>query len=168
MGSKRFLNLQEVISQEQAEEILRPHEDNLREPFFVGWRAWTDLASFDPTYHAKATPRGRASLVFDHIMDDAKARFEGRESETIRTSGEFDSFLVAVGEEIVVRFKMFDRSHRPRNYPTKRQIEIENQQGELSGMPPRATVVSIGYRLNQSKTDISDISITYWQLNEMK
>ncbi len=157
-----------MISQEKAEEILRPHEDNLREPFFIGWQAWTDLVSFNAGYHAKATPRGRASLVFDHIMDAAKERFEGRESEGIRTCDDFDSYLVAIGDEIMVRFKMFDQHQRPRNYPTKRQIEIERQQGELNGMPPRATIVSIGYRLNKAATDMTDITIVCWNLHDKK
>jgi hypothetical protein len=168
MTGKRFLNLRDVISQERAEEILRPYEDDLREPFFTGWHAWTDLASFNPAYHAKSTRRGRASLVFDHVMDDAKTRFDGRDAEGIRTSDDYDSYLVAIGDEIVVRFKMFDQNKRPRSYPTKRQIDIEAQQGELNGMPPRATVVSIGYRLNEAQTGLKDIYITCWQLESLK
>lgn len=164
MHSGKGFNEHDVISQERATEILGPHDDDLVQPFFNGWGAWTRLGDFDPEYHATMTPRGRASLVYDFIMRDAKSRFEGRESEGIRTLDDYNSLLVGFGEEIVLRFKMFDQEKRPRNYPTMRQRQYAGQMLELPGMPPAATNLSIGYRLNETATEIQDIYITCYRI----
>ena len=163
MGRRGYINPREVISQEKAAEILGPHEDDLRQPFHHGLEIWRRIGQTDPRWLVTMSARSRATVMFDFIVHEAKARFCGRENEGIRTSDDYNSLLVLFGEDLIVRFKLFDEEGKPSNIPTRRQMMFASQYLELPGMPPEATKLSIGYRLNKTKDEIKDIYITCWR-----
>ena len=160
MARRSMANLREVISPDRAMEILAPHEKDFRDTLFEAWRTWQHLGEIIPDCHRAATSRGRANFVYDQWRHGLLHRFDGRDKEGIKVNSDMSSLLVFFGSDLVVRPKRFDLQKRPVNYPTPRQQRFANLYNELPGMPPEATRVSVGYRLDITETEIKDIYVS--------
>ena len=157
-----------VISRESAAEILMSKKDDICGPFFHGWNAFWRWKDVDPEFYSTVVPRTRAGVVYDFAIKDARTRFEGRESEGVRTRAEFDSLLVIFDEELVLRFKKLDDGERPRNSRTSRQWLFERQCLQLPGIPEEATKVTAVYTLNPDQSSIVKVSVVCWCVNTLK
>jgi hypothetical protein len=154
-----------VIPKEDAEAILTPWKADIRETMFYGWNAFLRLKDADAEFCATVMPRTRAGIVHDFAIKKARSIFEGQESKGIRTRAEFGSLLVVFDEKLVLRIKKFGEGERANNSRTTRQERFDRQCLELPGIPPEATKVTAGYKLNDEQTEIVRIAVSCWCVN---
>jgi len=97
--------------------ILKPFFSDFRQCVESGFS--TCLTEYKPYTHLYAR-RTKASLVYDHIIDEARKTFADKNNiNIIETNG---LFLIDVGGEILIRFKKFNTDLRSSNFPTKQQL----------------------------------------------
>jgi len=140
------------LSRDAALSLIEAHNERFWRVCEEPWERWKQ--SPDP----RLSPRTRANLINDWMLDTARREFAGvpgSEFVEIESKG---LVLLRLDGQLVVRFKKFDDSRRPRNYQTAHARQY-NQQMSLPEIPP-ATRVYCGYRLNRFRTDIRDVSIS--------
>jgi hypothetical protein len=140
------------LSREAALSLIEAHKERFWRVCEAPWELWKQHS--DP----RLSPRTRANLIYDWMLDTARRKFAGvpgAEFVEVESKG---LVLMRLEEQILVRFKKFDDSRRPRNYQTA-HARLYNQQVSLPEIPT-ATRVYCGYRLNRFQTDIRDVSIS--------
>jgi hypothetical protein len=157
-----------IVTCDRATEILAPHFDQLREPFFVGCRAWEKMTEEDEERMIVLPTRVWAGIVHSYIVREVIRRFEPLKGQGIRIRSEFDSTMLTFGEELVVRFKKFRAGHKPSNSPTKRQFDFDRQCLKLPDLPPEATNLTIGYIPNPVGIEVESIDVACWRVHTLE
>ncbi len=148
----------EVLRDEEEKsfvrDIIQIYEEKLVEAVSEAWQSYQ---SIDPAMSYAWSSRSRASIVNDNICLEVRRRFEAIPGVTIM---DHTGFLILNFQDLVlVRFKMLDKRLRAANYPTKQQKNYDDQL-ELSGLPPKAIRVVVGYQLDRTQTQLRGILIT--------
>lgn len=133
--------IHELLSQEGAEEILRPHLGPLHDIVVSGWDDWQKSVKAAP---ALATVRdsSRAGVVYDKITERAEAYFDALGIPTNKKR-KFLEVVLADGQ-LVLRFKKFrSRALGTSGIPTQQRREFMFQQVVLDGMA--VTYAVVGY-----------------------
>jgi hypothetical protein len=139
-----------LISQPEAETILRPFHAVFRAAVREAWKKYT--GKVQPTTPLP-TRRLRASVMHNYICDEIrKLMGSERGINFIEKSGRF---LVSIAGHIVIRFKKLDRKLRPRNYPTQGSLNF-NLNLSLPGVPDTSRI-TIGYSLNNVETEVAGV-----------
>lgn len=101
-----------------------------------------------------ATPRlgfrARAAIVFCHIVDHAEKKFAG--IDDVKFERMQNSFLLYIGEDIVLRFKKLKKNGRCSSIATRQQMLFKAQM-ELPGMES-GTLLHAGYSLDIIQQEI--------------
>lgn len=140
-----------ILPEDVARKLLGDREYDLRECVTVGWRRWeTEVAPLLST----CTPRGRANIVWEFMVDEARRRFPG-----VATNEEEGRFVLLLHSQLNVVFKKLSEEGLPRNYPTQTALAFSQQptQLELPYMPDFARI-TIGYGLNRLGTALTLVS----------
>jgi hypothetical protein len=155
---RRFL--MRTITKKEAEIILHPYIDtilncvkNSVNSYFSG----ADFSKIRPRF----SKRTDASICHDLIIDSIVNEFES--APRTRCFYRNNLFLLIIEEKVVLRFKMFDQNLLSHSIPTKQLFLFNNQdveQLELPDMPPHA-LLHVGYCLNELRTKVKDVYITY-------
>ena len=95
-------------------------------------------------------------MVHDYIKDEVRRRFTDRAGFTIVERRQL--FLLAVGTDILLRFKKLDEDGRARNYPTQQARDFDCQL-PLEGIPD-AERVNVGYVLDPLGLQISVVMLS--------
>ena len=161
---KTYGVLMALIEQNDAIAILHGHM-----PAFYGVvdGAWQDYVSYPIEKRIVHSPRSRASVVHDHMVDRA-AKYAARESgvQIVEKSG---LYLFVFGGQIAVRFKKFDEELRTRNQPSGQVEQFKNQM-QLPGVKAAHNLES-GYILSSDGQSIAAVHLVcpsgtgvYWDV----
>lgn len=141
------------ISIDAARALLKPHEPLLLACLQTAWRKWLAISS---TF-VLPEQRTRTNTVWQYAVDEARTLFANIKG--IRFL-ETDGFMIAVENQVAIRFKHLSCGKRTANYPTKRARSVDAQRDVL-GIPSKAPVLTVGYELNQLKTELADVIVLY-------
>ena len=136
-----------LLSWEEAEERLNPYAQLLAECIQHGWDVWKDF--YLPQHHI-LDARARAAIVFCHIVNCAEIKFSGMDG--VKFVRRNNSFMLYIGDDIVLRFKKLKKNGRCSSIATRQQMLFKAQM-ELPGMET-GTLVHAGYSLNVVQQDI--------------
>jgi hypothetical protein len=142
------------LSRDQALEVLTPHAERL---YRIGT---TPFASWQSEYPNLAlhTPRTRANVLYDLMVNQARIEFRG-----IRGTAIIDPpsgvVLLDIDQQVLIRFKKLDDDSLPRNYPTLAAKDWDIGE-DLPGIPSSPQRLSLGYRLNRLQTTVKDVMVS--------
>ena len=140
-----------------AEDALADHLDSLNRIIQAGFDRY--LKTSDRHVHS---PRSRASLIHDFIVDEAMAHFSNIKGVHCFFSSQL--FLMNFSGKVLLRLKKLGEGNRTSNVSTLQSSMFEDQvQTEMFGEPVRLTA---GYHPNESFTEIIYKIITYFSNNK--
>ena len=138
-----------MISKDEARTLLEPYHIPLRACVMAAWQQWrTVILPVVPI----AYPRGQANIMYELIAQEARRQFLPLSGVQI-IEGSVRLFL-AIGDRILIRFKKLNDRLRPSNYPTCQALLFDEQM-DLPTIPSKAERITVGYKLNELRTDIS-------------
>jgi hypothetical protein len=141
-----------AMPEAEAREILKQHEDTIRECIQSGWNKYMQ---YDPLLRADHTPRTRANIVRDHIVSEVRKKF-GTNGTRLHEQSD-GLFCLNVGDKILIKFKKFDEEKNSSSIPTQQAMDFIMQY-DLPGYRSVTNLIA-GYDLNPSQTSINAISI---------
>lgn len=141
------------LSRDQSLDVLTPHAERLYRtgalPFGIYQRDYPNQ-----TLH---TPRTRANILYDLMVNQARIEFRGiRGTEIIDPPSGI--VLLEIDGRVVIRFKKLDDESLPRNYPTAAAKDWDIGE-DLPGIPSSPQRLMLGYRLNRLQTGVRDVLI---------
>ncbi|MFZ5895577.1 MAG: hypothetical protein ACOY0T_31255 [Myxococcota bacterium] len=145
-----------VLSMEATRKKLGDREFDLRECVTEAWAQWKELSKRLPS----CTPRGRANILWELIIEKARGRFAGH--KFVETDGRC---ILVIDQQLSVVFKKLDDTGRPSNYPTQAALAFSRQ-------PSLRCVddfvrVTVGYRINELGTELTEISASCFHGEEI-
>ena len=139
----------QIVTVEEAEEILGPYRDRLNRCIQHGWDAWK--TDYLPKHHILG-PRSRAAIVFDEIVNRAMEEFSDvPDVKPLRLS---NSFMLYIGDRITLRFKKIKRNGRCSNIHTKQQVLFLAQAQMRLPTMLDGTLVHAGYTLDDLQQEV--------------
>jgi hypothetical protein len=136
-----------LLSWEDAEECINPFAQLLAECIQYGWDQYK---SFYASKHRILDARARAAIVFSEIVCRAQEKFSGIEG--VKFERKNNSFLLYIGEQIILRFKKLRKNGRCSSIDTRQQMLFKAQM-ELPGMEA-GTLLHAGYLLDVLQQDV--------------
>jgi len=140
-----------ILTLKEAEGRLNPYKALLNQCIQHGWDAWRH----DYTHkHRVLRARSRASIIFDEIVAKAQEVFDGIPDISFKLKG--NSFLLFIGNDIIIRFKKIGKNGRCSNINTKQQVLFRLQQTVLLFPDMKeGTMLHAGYALDELQLDVS-------------
>ena len=148
-----------MVDISEVQKVFRPYENDLVQVIHEAWRRWSTLA---PQF-AKPTPRMRANVVHDLMVEEARKRF--RNLPDVDVVDPPPRFLLRFEGRILVHFKKLDRRLRSHNYPTQLALAF-GQQYQLPGIPD-GTRITVGYLLDELCTEVNSVHAVLRKGNEI-
>ena len=136
-----------LLTWEEAEDRINPHAQTLSECIQYGWDMWKE---FYAPQHPILDARARAAIVFCHIVDCAERKFPGIDG--VKFERKQNSFLLYIGDDIVLRFKKLKKNGACSSIATRQQMLFKAQM-ELPGMET-GTLLHAGYSLDVLQHDV--------------
>jgi len=137
-----------LLTLQQAEERLQPYKADLDGCIQHGWDVWNQ--DYLQKHHILRS-RSRAAIVFDEIVFKAQQVFC---QPNVKFDLKNNTFLLFIGEDIIVRFKKIKRNGRCSNVNTRQQALFQLQQMVIPGMEP-GTALTVGYALDDLQQKIA-------------
>lgn len=142
----------ELLSQEQAAELLAKHAAALNACVNRAWERW--LANPDA---ATASKRTRAATVYDYITQEVERTFASVPG--VRLRWKHNSLNMTVDDSAVLRFKKFrGKKLRTSGIATNARNNFLQQAGVLDGMV--VTHLVVGYLLDELEQGTETIAVT--------
>jgi|SRR5579884_2871797 len=145
-----------IISLQEAEPILEPYLSMVLKCIRTPIEQWKGVCEREPLFVMDLDPRARANIINSHVVASVEKRFA--KVKGVRLTRDHGFLVLIIGERIVVRFKKLDEKLRSRNYMTNQQWKLYYQE-DLPGLPPGATVVIAGYRLDPTGMLLNDVHV---------
>lgn len=114
--------------------------------------------SYPPAVLVEHSKRAAANNVYDHMVEEASRRFDGRSDVRLVEIRGLKLWLLGADHHTVIRWKKMDEDGKSRNYPTKQAKSFDFQQ-ELAGLPPKPVRVTVGYLLDVTGTKIDRVQV---------
>ncbi len=149
--------------QAQAEIALRGYLNTFAEAVRGGFNFYFEHYGENSFRH---TPRTRANIINDHIVDAAKQLFAERHPEIAPFHAK-GRRLFEVPNAAVLHFKKLDKQKRPSNYPTLFALDFNDPQRFLPGLGPLPRL-AVGYRPSEDWTSIDGIFVTRPDGNQIR
>lgn len=130
---------------------LAPLESALTGAFMNAWKDWRNAP-----YAGHWRKRGRANFVWEQAVHYAATAVSQMPDVKVVPKDESLHFLV--NDKVAFRMKKADSAGFTSNYPTQEAMTFHDPQLSLTGVSA-AHRVEVTYALNQTGTDISDISV---------
>ena len=142
------------ISESQSRLVVGRHQGRFRRVITRAWERWRRIASLV----ADPTPRGRANMIWELMIEEARNAFDGVAGASVITANSRTVLRLREpgSEEMLFQFKKLDDRNRPSNYPTQTALRFDRQL-PLPGFP--VTRLTVGYQLNDLATEIRDIIV---------
>ncbi len=141
-----------LLTSKEGDQRLETHKTRLDKCIRGGWDAYT--VQYGHRHHVLC-PRSRASIVFDEIVNLALSEFS--EVPGVFPKRQNNSFLLYIGDDIVLRFKKVDKDGRCRSIPTRQQNLFELQTS-LPGMS-KGTMLHAGYMLDELQQNLMGTAV---------
>ncbi len=142
----------EMLSQEQAAELLDQHAPVLNGCIERAWTRW--LANSDA---ATASKRTRAATVYDYITQEVEKTFA--EVPGVRLKWKHNSLNMTVDDSAILKFKKFrGKKLRTSGIATNARNNFLRQAGVLDGMV--VTHLVVGYLLDDLEQGTAKIAVT--------
>lgn len=100
-----MLPVTQLLTAEEAEEVLSPHREAIRGSIHKGWQQWRDLVKDHPQLDMIVSSRTRAGLVYDFIRHEALGAFFAEPS--VHVSEDRSFLLLTFDQKLILRFKKF-------------------------------------------------------------
>jgi hypothetical protein len=136
-----------LLTLKEGEEKLQPYKNLLEECIQHGWDSWEQ--DYKHKHHLLST-RARAAIVFDEIIFHAESRFSGLPGVTFQRR--HNTFLLHIGDDVVVRFKKIGRNGKCSSIDTRQQV-LFSLQMQLPGME-KGTMLHAGYTLDDLQQQV--------------
>lgn len=141
----------------RAHDLINPYADIIIESIKSAWGEWLGSPFF-----GKWSSRGRATFVWETVMDSLKDKFKENRDVYILDKG--TTVLFVVKQEIVFRFKLADKSGRSKNVQTKSAKSFHDPELDYnllaeSGIASDIPRVEVVYSLNKTATQIDNIKM---------
>lgn len=143
-----------IPDQNRVQELLRPHEEAIIQPFMRAWDRWLKNPERPVLYR-----RTRACLVHNYTMLDAIPGLPAHGIKVVeRQAHETALFLVA--DELVFRYKKGNANGLSSNIGTQAALDFNdpNESLDLFDLPDICRV-DVAYRLNDLETLFADVLI---------
>jgi len=141
-----------LIGREEAIDALSKH---LPAFYQVVMGAWNDYMSYPIEKRIVHSPRSRASLIHDHMIDRA-TKYAIRETD-VHIIERSKLYLFVFGDNIAIRFKKFDEKLEPRNQPSNQVYKFRHQE-QLPGVRA-AHNLEAGYILADDEQSVRAIHL---------
>lgn len=141
-----------LLTSKDAERRLEAHKQRISRCIRGAWEA------FDRDYAHKRhilNPRSVASIMWDEIIHRTQPEFAGIDDVVLKPQN--NSFLLYIGQGIVIRFKKIGKDGRCRNIPTRQQ-NLYDSQTSLPGME-KGTILHAGYMLDDLRQELIAVMI---------
>lgn len=149
--------MNELLSQEQAAELLHQHAPRLNDCLERAWARW--LANPDA---ATASKRTRAATVYDYITENVQKTFA--DVPGVKFAWKHSSLSMTIDNTAIIKFKKFrSRKLRTSGLATKAREEFLTQTGVFDGMV--VTHLVVGYLLDSLELGTEKIAVTCPQGN---
>lgn len=146
------LVMTEILSQEQAAELLARHSAALNGCVERAWTRW--LKNPDA---ATASKRTRAATVYDYITQEVEKTFAAVPG--VRLQWKHNSLNMTVDDSAILRFKKFrGKKLRTSGIATNARNNFLQQAGVLDGMV--VTHLVVGYLLDELEQGTEKIAVT--------
>jgi hypothetical protein len=140
---------QNILTLEEAEEILAPYRERLNRCIQHGWDVWNN--EYKHKHHILHA-RARAAIIFDEIAFKALEEFPaGPELKTVRTPS---TLMIYIGDSLTLRFKKIRKNGRCSNILTRQQILFRAQVQLSFPTMLDGTLVSAGYVLDDLQQNL--------------
>ncbi len=139
-----------ILKQKAVERLLRHELPYLGRIIAGAWQRYLDTHSL--AERLTHTPRSRASLVHDYMVDGARELAETAVHAEVRERGGL--FMVLLHGRVAIRFKKLKDDLTTSNIPTQQSFEFSRQSLALPGVR-HVTYLQAGYQLNRSQTKLS-------------
>lgn len=148
-----------LISPQDAQATLNPYHHVLEKCIRRGWARYSEVI---PKELPMPSPRGKANMIHEFIINEARVLLTGIEGIIVNDSID-GRFLVNIENRVLLQFKKLNRAFETSNYPT-RTARAFNAQEEIAGLP-RCVRLTVGYRLNRLGTELAGIYILFGTKN---
>jgi hypothetical protein len=142
-----------ALDSDDVKSVLGMNIDKLR---VCMQEAWDDYQRLPDEAKVRISPRSRASVVYDFIVEKAKKLFIGAEGVYLSERRGF--LLINFYDRILLRFKKFNRKLMPHGIRTGQNSLFMNRQGVLLECP-EATKLIAGYQLNDFQNGIELMAV---------
>lgn len=142
------------LSRDQALAVLRPHAERL---YRIGAFPFETYQRDYPN-QALHTPRTRANILYDLMVNQARVEFRGIRGAAI-VDPPSGVVLLDIEQRAIIRFKKLDDDSLPRNYPTTAAKDWDMGE-DLPGIPSSPQRLTLGYRLNRLQTAIQSVLVS--------
>lgn len=144
-------------SEQEAVQIIGAQLPRLEECLRLAWAEWVRTRLYHQNNGHSVSPRARASVMYDLVAGHARRMFAGVPGVRVGTERGF--LTLTFGNRLVVRFKKLNAKLEWSGIPTEQQ-QLFACQGEIEGLPPRATFLVAGYVLDRTGTQIARLVLT--------
>jgi hypothetical protein len=152
-----ILDESRLISQDAAFRLLEPLFPIFATSYETAWREWDSICKANPLRTVAFTSRTRASVINDLVVQEAQSRLQ--KVPGVRISRLNGVFVATVQDTAMLRFKKLDKRYQSRSILTIAQQRMLYQL-PLPGLPPEATGLVAGYRINAITAEMLDVSVT--------
>lgn len=140
----------DLLSHDEAVDILTPHLEALARCPDHGWSQWERLRADQPAIFAELGRRTRASFIYDATIAQAQREFPGGEGEPRLVKGRGGLTMLEIAPTLRLRFKRM-RSNMTTSSIMTAQQQALHLQLPLPGLGA-ATIATVGYMTNAIET----------------
>jgi hypothetical protein len=153
-----------VLTKDEIADRIAPISDDIVTGYLTSWRSWLTEVKERPHFTRPLGPTERANVVHAHACQEVELLVAKR-GYAFNTALGFKA--LAVGTDLLVRFKYQRGGASPANVRTDQQISLGRQEFTedmmatlaLEGFTRPPEFVTAGYILNLPETDISRVVI---------
>lgn len=148
------------IGKNEAKKIINPYRNKIESAVNKSIKHYLTGEEY-ATVRFRHTPRTDASIIHDLIVDEI-------ENEFLDVTGTYfqrkkNLFCLVIDDKVILRFKKFNDNLLGSGINTRQLIAFNLQDSAQLDLPdmPADGLLYVGYRLNELKTNLKDLHITY-------
>lgn len=146
-----------IAEELHVKSLIQPYSNSIIQAIKEAWSLWLQSPFF-----GKWSSRGRATFVWETVINLLKEKFMGRSDVFIIDKGV--TVLFVIQQQVVFRFKLADRTGRSKNVQTDSAKSFHDPElnynllaeVDIASNIPRIEVI---YTLNKSATQIDNIKM---------
>jgi hypothetical protein len=151
---------EDFIEEPEARAITQPYWSDLTAVWQSSWEAWERIDERDRARLAE-TPWAHPVALNAFAQSFARERFSGREDDGLVECDAIPSvFAVYITPRVLLRFNGLSRDFVVRNTDRSDLKDAYFRQEPIAGINSAATRLTVGYVLNETKTEISCVAIS--------